>query len=65
MSRDSANTLLHKVFKGGQLTIGGANSPAGLASRPIRYLLCDELDRWEATKEGNALDLAVKRTRAK
>lgn len=61
--RDAANTLFHKTFPGGHLTIGGANSPAGLASRPIRYLLCDELDRWEITKEGHALPLAVKRTR--
>jgi phage terminase large subunit GpA-like protein len=61
--RDSANTMLRKSFPGGHLTIGGANSPAGLASRPIRYLLNDELDRWEVTKEGHAKPLAVKRTR--
>ena len=39
------------------------NSPAGLASRPIRYLLCDEIDRYEATREGDAIKLAEKRTR--
>lgn len=61
-SRDSENTLFHKKFPGGHLTIGGANSPAGLASRPIRYLLCDEIDRWEVTKEGHALPLSRKRT---
>jgi len=60
-ARASASTILHKTFPGGHLTIAGANSPAGLASRPIRYLVCDELDRWEATKEGDPLLLARKR----
>lgn len=60
--RDSANTILHKTFPGGHLTIGGANSPAGLASRPIRYLALDEIDRYEVTKEGHAIPLATRRT---
>lgn len=58
----SENTILHKKFPGGHLTVGGANSPAGLASRPIRYLFCDEIDRYEATKEGSSIKLAKKRT---
>ena len=62
-SRSSGNTQLHKKFAGGAMTITGANSPAGLASRPIRYLLCDELDRWDVTKEGSPLALGRKRTR--
>ena len=40
-SRDSGNTLLHKKFTGGHLTVAGANSPSGLASRPIRIVLFD------------------------
>lgn len=60
-SRTSTSTILHKVFPGGHLTIAGANSPSSLASRPIRYLICDELDRWEPTKEGDPLLLARKR----
>lgn len=60
-SRTTASTILHKTFQNGHLTIAGANSPAGLASRPIRYLVCDELDRWEITKEGDPLVLARKR----
>lgn len=59
--RNSANTILEKQFPGGQLFIGGANSPAGLASMPIRYLLCDEVDRWEVTREGDPMTLARKR----
>lgn len=58
----SDNTILHKKFPGGHLTVGGANSPAGLASRPIRYLFCDEIDRYEKTKEGSSIKLARKRT---
>lgn len=63
-SRDSGNTLLHKRFPGGHITIVGANSPASLASRPIRILLCDEVDRFpeSAGTEGDPIDLARRRT---
>jgi len=61
-AKDSGNTILHKSFPGGHITIVGSNSPASLASRPIRVLLVDELDRFEATSEGDALDLARRRT---
>ncbi len=63
-SRIGGNTLLHKNFPGGQITITGSNSPASLASRPIRILLCDEVDRYpgSAEDEGDPLSLAMKRT---
>lgn len=63
-SRTSGNTLLHKVFPGGHITIAGANSPAGLASRPIRVVLCDEVDRYPASAgtEGDPISLARKRS---
>ncbi len=62
-SRDANNTILSKVFPGGRLIMCGANSPAGLASRPIRVLLCDEVDRFpeSAGSEGDPVDLASKR----
>lgn len=60
-SRSSANTITHKSFPNGHLTIAGGNSVAGLASRPIRYLVGDEIDRWEPTKEGDPLLLSRKR----
>lgn len=63
-SKDSGNTIYHKVYPGGQMTVAGANSPSQLASRPIRYLYCDELDRWVVTKEGNALLQARARMKA-
>jgi phage terminase large subunit GpA-like protein len=63
-SRDSGNTLLHKTFPGGHITIAGANSAASLASRPIRVLLCDEVDRYPASAgtEGDPVNLAIQRT---
>lgn len=63
-SRDSGNTVLHKTFPGGHITIVGANSPSSLASRPIRILLADEIDRFpsSAGAEGDPLTLAEKRT---
>jgi phage terminase large subunit GpA-like protein len=64
-ARNSGNTILHKTFPGGHLTIAGANSPASLASRPIRVVLCDEVDRYPASAgaEGDPVNLA--RARAK
>lgn len=63
-SRDSENTILHKTFTGGHITMAGANSPASLASRPIRVVLCDEVDRYplSAGKEGDPVSLVVERT---
>lgn len=63
-ARDSGNTLLHKSFPGGHITMAGANSPASLASRPIRAVLCDEVDRYPASAgtEGDPVNLAKKRT---
>lgn len=63
-SRNSSNTIMSKYFTGGRLIIAGANAPSGLASRPIRILLCDEVDRFpdSAGAEGDPVDLAAKRT---
>lgn len=63
-TRDANNTTLHKRFPGGHITIAGANSAAGLAARPIRYVLLDEVDRYPASAgtEGDPVALAIKRT---
>ena len=63
-SKDSGNTVLHKSFPGGHITMVGANSASGLASRPIRVVLLDEIDRYplSAGKEGDPIKLAIKRT---
>jgi phage terminase large subunit GpA-like protein len=63
LTRDSGNTLRQKVFAGGRLAVVGANSPAGLASRPVRIVVADEVDRFNvsAGSEGDPLALASKR----
>lgn len=63
-SRDSANTITMKTFPGGSLAIVGANSPADLASKPVRYLFMDETDRFpvSAGTEGDPQKLAERRT---
>ena len=62
-ARDSGNTTLKKNFAGGHITMCGANSPSSLASRPIRIVLCDEVDRFpvSAGSEGDPIELAKKR----
>lgn len=63
-AKDVDNTIKRKLFPGGHLTLTGANSPAGLASRPIRKLLMDEIDRFPASAgtEGDPVAIAEKRT---
>jgi phage terminase large subunit GpA-like protein len=62
-SRDSDSTMFHKSFLGGHITISGANSPSSLAQRPIRIVLCDDVDRFpqSAGAEGDPINLAFKR----
>jgi phage terminase large subunit GpA-like protein len=64
-AKDSQNTILHKTFPGGHITIAGANSPASLASRPVRVVLFDEVDRFppSAGTEGDPVKLGTKRTK--
>lgn len=59
-SRESGNTISYKKFVGGYLVMIGANTPSQLASRPIRILLADEVDRYplSAGAEGDPLKLA-------
>jgi phage terminase large subunit GpA-like protein len=65
-AKDSSNTTLMKTYRGGALAIGGANSAASLASRPVRLLILDETDRYPPTlsDEGSTIQIALKRTTA-
>lgn len=65
-SRSTANTLRHKTFRGGLLAVAISNSPSSLASKPIRILLLDEVDKYPASagKSGDPTRLASKRTTA-
>ena len=60
----NTNSVLHKSYPGGHITMSGANSPSSLSSRPVKVLLCDEIDRFPASagNEGDPLNLARKRT---
>ena len=55
-SRDSGNTILQKTYPGGILTMCGSTEAHALASKPIRYIMGDERDRW-ATAAGNEGDV--------
>ncbi len=63
-SRSSGNTIDHKTFPGGHITMIGANAPSDLASRPIRIVFADEVDRYpvSAGSEGDPLFLARQRS---
>jgi phage terminase large subunit GpA-like protein len=65
-ARDASNTTLQKTFKGGALAIGGANSASSLASRSVRLLILDEVDRYpaELPGEGSTMSIALARTKA-
>ena len=62
-SRDSGNTVLQKTYPGGILTMCGSTEAHALASKPIRYVLGDERDRWatSAGSEGDPWGLAMAR----
>ena len=57
-------TLSEFRFDRMTLYFAASNSPAGLGSKPIRYLFLDEVDKYPpfAGKEANPIDLARKRT---
>lgn len=63
-SRTSNNTIRMKSFPGGNIAIVGANAPSGLAGRPRRVVLLDEVDRFaiSAGGEGDPCTLAIRRT---
>lgn len=42
--KGSKSTIFHKKFTGGHVTVVWSQSPAGVASRPIRIALFDEID---------------------
>lgn len=59
-------TNLEQHFRRSTLTFIGSNSPANLASRPVRVLIGDEVDKFAPAteKEADALDLAEQRLKA-
>lgn len=51
-----------KRFMGGFLKLVSAASTTGLRSRPIRVVLCDEVDAYPPRADGNAVDMAIGRS---
>lgn len=62
-SRDASNTIREKYFPGGMLTIAGANSASSLASKPIKYLFLDEIDRYPDDVDGEGCPIKLAETR--
>ena len=56
---------LELQFDGMYLTLAGSNSPSSLASRAIKYLLLDEVDKYPGAskKEADPISLARERTK--
>lgn len=52
-------------FDGMYLVLAGSNSPSSLASRPIKYLFLDEVDKYPgaSNKEADPISLAKERTK--
>lgn len=63
--RERASLKGELQFDNMYITLAGANSPSGLASKPIKYLLMDEVDKFPhaGTKEADPVSLAKERTK--
>lgn len=59
------SSKLELQFDNMYVSISGANSPASLASKPIRYLFLDEVDKFPpaSRKEADPISLARERTK--
>lgn len=63
--KDEESKVLELQFEGMYVVVSGANSPASLSSRAIRYLFMDEVDKYpkSAGKEADPRALARERTK--
>jgi len=63
-SSESESTLSLKMFPGGFLALGGANTPNTFARRSVRLAIGDDVDRFPAVvgDEGDPADLLINRT---
>ena len=62
---DENSQLLELQFDGMYLTLAGSNSPSSLASKAIRFLFMDEVDKYPGAsrKEADPISLARERTK--
>lgn len=61
-SRDSQNTLQHKIFPGGAIHFAGANSMRSFRRLTKRVVIGDEIDAWPANLEGDQIKAMIGRT---
>lgn len=63
-TRDSGQTILHKSFPGGSLSMVGANSGRGFRRVSRKVVLFDEVDGYppSAGTEGDQISLGIRRT---
>jgi phage terminase large subunit GpA-like protein len=61
--RGSLNTVLYKEFQGGYLVIAGANSASSLRSLPVKKLILDEIDSYEADLQGEGDTVSISEKR--
>lgn len=63
-SRDGGNTILAKRYRGGSLSIVGANSPRGFRRVSRKVVLFDEVDGYplSAGHEGDPISLGIRRS---
>lgn len=64
--KDSSNTIQHKTFPGGVLSLVGANSGTGFRRISRRVVMFDEVDAYppSAGSEGDPVRLGMKRSQA-
>ena len=62
---DENSSVLELQFEGMYISLVGSNSPSGLASKPIRFLMMDEVDKYPgaSNKEADPIKLARERTK--
>jgi terminase, large subunit len=62
--RDGKNTILHKKYAGGVLSMVGANSGRGFRRTSRKVIACDEADGYPASagSDGDPISLAIKRS---
>lgn len=62
---DKNSSLLELQFDSMYISLTGSNSPSGLASKPIRFLMMDEVDKYPgaSSKEADPIKLATERTK--
>ena len=63
--RERESDMLEQQFRAMFVVLTGANSPAALASRPVRYIIFDEVDKYPVFtgREASPLKLGKERTK--